>query len=89
MHTQIYYVDTSYTDCSTCTSGGSGESEIVCDYYILLNTDENYDRDYSYVDCSGNIQSGSLGPGRDITFCAEQGTVSTGGSNLTNNGSCI
>jgi hypothetical protein len=27
MHTQIYYVDTIYTDCPTCTSGGAGIGE--------------------------------------------------------------
>ena len=27
MHTQIYYVDTNYTDCPTCTSGGAGIGE--------------------------------------------------------------
>ena len=85
MHTQIYYVSSSYIDCPTCTSGGS---EVVCDSYTMLNTDENYDTNYSYDDCDGNSQSGTLGPNQTMTFCAEQGTVSTGGADLTNNGSC-
>jgi hypothetical protein len=54
----------------------------------MLNTDDNYDTNYSYDDCDGNPQSGTLGPNRDMTFCAERGTVSTGGADLTNNGTC-
>lgn len=88
MHTQIYYVSSSYIDCPTCTSGGSGGPEVICDSYTMYNPDQNYDRNYSYDDCDGNPQEGSLGPGRDMTFCAERGTVSTGGSDLTNNGTC-
>ena len=85
MHSQIYYVSSSYIDCPTCTTGGSG---VVCDSYTMLNTDDNYDTNYSYDDCDGNPQSGTLGPNQEMTFCAEQGTVSTGGADLTNNGSC-
>jgi hypothetical protein len=85
MHTQIYYVSSSYIDCPTCTTGGS---TVICDSYTMYNPDQNYDRNYSYDDCDGNPQEGSLGHGRDMTFCAERGTVSTGGSDLTNNGTC-
>jgi hypothetical protein len=85
MHTQIYYVSSSYIDCPTCTTGGS---TVICDSYTMLNTDDNYDTNYSYDDCDGNPQSGTLGPNRDMTFCAERGTVSTGGADLTNNGTC-
>jgi hypothetical protein len=77
-----------YADCPTCTSGGSGGSGIVCDSYTMLNTDDNYDTNYSYDDCDGNPQSGSLGPNQEMTFCAEQGSVVTGGADLTNNGTC-
>ena len=77
-----------YADCPSCISGGSGGSGIVCDSYTMLNTDDNYDTNYSYDDCDGNPQSGTLGPNQEMTFCAEQGTVSTGGADLTNNGSC-
>ena len=84
-HTQIYYVSSSYIDCPTCTSGGS---TVICDSYTMLNTDDNYDTNYSYDDCDGNSQSGTLGPNQTMTFCAEQGTVSTGGADLTNNGTC-
>jgi len=83
----ISMVGTKYTnnDCSSCTSGGS---TVVCDSYTMLNTDHNYDTYYSYDDCDGNTQTGSLGPNRDMTFCAERGSVSTGGADLTNNGTC-
>jgi hypothetical protein len=83
----ISMVGSKYTnnDCSSCTTGGS---TVICDSYTMLNTDDNYDTNYSYDDCDGNPQSGTLGPNRDMTFCAERGTVSTGGAELTNNGTC-
>jgi hypothetical protein len=66
----------------------SPTAAFICDSYTMYNPDQNYDRSYSYEDCDGNIQEGLLGPERDMTFCAKQGTVSTGGSDLTNNGAC-
>ena len=80
-----HVITSTHIDCPTCTSGESG---VVCDSYTMLNTDDNYDTNYSYDDCDGNSQSGTLGPNQTMTFCAEQGTVSTGGADLTNNGSC-
>ena len=59
-----------------------------CDSYSFTNDDQNYDREYSYTDCAGNYQSGTLGPERSMTFCARQGTVYTQGGILENNGPC-
>lgn len=80
-----HVITSTHIDCPTCISGESG---VVCDSYTMTNTDDNYDTNYSYDDCDGNSQSGTLGPNQDMTFCAEQGSVITGGADLTNNGTC-
>ena len=73
----------------TPTPSPTETSSFICRNYTLTNTDQNYDRNYSYEDCLGVTESGTLGPERDMTFCAKQGTISTGGSDLVDNGTCV
>ena len=59
-----------------------------CVGYGLYNQDQNYDRPYSYTDCDGFEVSGMLGPEQSTTFCAQAGTLSDGGSDVSNLGRC-
>ena len=45
-------------------------SESCCNYSLLNNSD--YIRNYSYYDCSGQLQSGTLYPDSTINFCSDR-----------------
>lgn len=71
---------TNSTDC--------GYVPTVCTSYSIYNPDSNYDIYISYEQCGGSVENDSVGPGQTKNVCAVANTVSAGGGDVTNNGSC-
>jgi hypothetical protein len=70
-------------------AGYCGYNPVTCTSYDIYNPDSNYDVYISYEQCGGSTVYDSVGPGRTMTVCAVENTISTGGSSdVTNNGSC-
>lgn len=69
-------------------AGYCGYNPVTCTSYDIYNSDTNYDIYISYEQCGGTTVYDSVGPGMTMNVCAVENTVSAGGGNVTNVGSC-
>jgi hypothetical protein len=96
-----YYRQMDINQCSTTVgqtrlgaqdgivAGYCGYNPTTCTSYEIVNFDSNYDLQVDYVACGGSATTEYVGGGMTMTICAEEGTVSIGGSgSVTNIGSC-
>ena len=74
-----------YPDVNDSNPDGLDEffGSCACVIYSLYNSDQNYDRYYSYQQCNGIWElNGSLGPEQSVTIEAISNTLSSGGSSV-------
>lgn len=76
-------------DMDGIVAGYCGYNPVVCTNYEIVNSDSNYDLYVNYTACGGGAASDTVGGGGTITICAEEDSVSLGGSgSVTDIGSC-
>ncbi len=99
--TTRYYVEQDINQCSTSVGetrrgrvdgiveGYCGYNPVTCVNYEIVNYDENFDLPVNYTACGGGAASDTVGGGMSLTICAEENSVSLGGSgSVSNIGSC-
>lgn len=99
--TTRYYVEQDINQCSSSVGttrrgrvdgiveGYCGYNPVTCVSYEIVNFDPNFDLQVDYITCGGGYTSEFVGGGMSMVICAEENSVSLGGSgSVTNIGTC-
>lgn len=66
---------TSSTTTTTTIIPTTTTTTLNCECYTLYNSSSTYTAPITYVECSGNIQSGSIAPLQTLNLCVRYGSI--------------